>query len=400
MGRFTVVDLFAGCGGLSYGFDQAGFEIACALDSWKPAVETYGRNFNHPITMTDLSAGSALPNADVIMGGPPCQGFSSAGMRKSDDDRNTLISVFAQLVVREKPRAFVFENVEGFLTGAGGKYVFELLEPLIEAGYRIHLRKINASNFGVPQHRKRVVAIGGLGWSPSFPMHTHSTLGAPGASLLNGHHLPFSPSFGDATDGLPPAGSRKGTTIPTEHWFSAFSEADQARAKLLKPGQSMRDLPEEHWHKSFGKRANRRVSDGTPTERRGGAPSGLRRLIAMEPSKAITGGALREFVHPVEDRPLTIRECSRLQTFPDNFEFAGTQGEKMQMIGNAVPPRLAEAIARNLLSDLSEAKLEAGTGGLLSFVPTSSNGMSPILQNVVSAVNEKFKSGAQEKLCL
>ena len=374
------------------GFEQAGFEIVSAYDSWLTAVETYRLNFSHPIVHYELSASTDLRAVDVIVGGPPCQGFSSAGLRRAGDDRNTLISTFSQLVQRVKPKAFVFENVEGFLTGHDGQFVFELLEPLLAAGYRIHLRKINASNFGIPQHRKRVLVIGGLGWDPTFPAHTHSSLGAPGAALLNGYKMPFSPSLGASIADLPMAIQRvRGATVSDfDHEFSAFSKSDQERASLLKPGQRMRDLPEELWHESYKKRANRRVSDGTPTERRGGAPSGLRRLHANEPAKAITGGALREFVHPSEDRPLTIRECARLQTFPDSFRFKGTQAEKIQMIGNAVPPRLAQLIAESLAHDLALAKPQEKQGALLSFVPTASTGMSPVLKKVTAEVVRRF----------
>src|SRR5206468_12426062 len=116
---------------------------------------------------------------------------------------------------------------------------------------------------------------------------------------------------------------------------------DLERAKALKPGQRMRDLPTELWHDSYRRRANRRVMDGTPTERRGGAPAGVRRLVPDAPSKAITGGSLAEFLHPSEDRSLTLRECARIQTFPDEFTFQGTCAERAQLIGNAVPPLLA-----------------------------------------------------------
>lgn len=403
--KYSVIDLFSGCGGLSLGFQEAGFEILSSYEIWRPAVETYRENFAHPTIHCELSDSTELPLADVIIGGPPCQGFSSAGLRRQGDHRNTLISVFSKLVQRLRPRAFVFENVEGFLTGEGGQSVFELLAPLINVGYRIHLRKLNAANFGIPQHRKRVLAIGGLGWDPTFPRHTHSSLGAPGATLLNGHELPFSPSFDDALADLPVAMSSAwdAITSASDHTFNPFSPADQERARHLKQGQRMRDLPEELWHESYRKRANRRVRDGTPTERRGGAPSGLRRLSASEPSKAITGGALREFVHPTEDRPLTIRECARLQTFPDSFVFKGTQGDKIQMIGNAVPPRLAHIIAKNLANDLVRAKQTANEGALLSFVPTASTGMSPILQRVTADVESRFfcdRVSKQGELCL
>lgn len=400
-----IIDLFSGCGGLSLGFERAGFEVAHAYDNWQPAVQTYRQNFRHPISSEDLSQVSGLTQADVIIGGPPCQGFSSAGMRRDGDSRNTLVSIFSRLVATARPKAFVFENVEGFLTGGNGHFVFELLEPLVEAGYRIHLRKVNAANYGVPQHRKRVLAIGGLGWDPSFPENTHSALGAPGAHLNNKQTLPYAPTLADAIADLPPAtiSSRKKDGVNFDHSFSALGPTDRERIMRLEQGQRMRDLPEELWHESYKVRANRRVSDGTPTEKRGGAPSGIRRLRSDEPSKAITGAATRELVHPTEDRPLTIRECARIQTFPDNFLFSGTNSEKIQQIGNAVPPMFAYAIARNLKSDLLNYNNMIDSGALLSFHPTSSQGMSPILQKVCSKVKERFAVEIERKqgeLCL
>lgn len=400
----TVVDLFSGCGGLSLGFERAGFKLEASFDSWKPAIDTYNKNFHHTAHLSVLNEYSDIPRATVIVGGPPCQGFSSAGRRQPDDNRNTLVRVFARLITKQKPLAFVFENVEGFLTQAHGQFVFDLLEPLISAGYRIHLRKVNAAHYGVPQHRKRVLAIGGLGWDPTFPQHTHSALGAPGAHLGNGHHLPFTPTLGEALEGLPSSALPKGVRPDLlDHTHSPFNDAARERAQMLKPGQRMRDLPEELWHESYRKRAFRRVMDGTPTERRGGAPAGLRRLCAEEPSKAITGGASRDFVHPTEDRPLTIRECARLQTFPDDFVFVGTQIEKMQMIGNAVPILMGQRIGENLRNDLAHAKPSQISGALLSFVPTLSEGMSPVLRTVCEKVLARFPSTErieQTAICL
>ena len=198
-----VIDLFSGCGGFSFAFQAAGFRVVHAMDNWKPAIETYRANFDHNIIPCNVSPEIDLPAADVIIGGPPCQGFSSAGLRSSADTRNTLVDVFAKIVVKHLPRAFVFENVEGFLTFDNGKHVFSLLGPLIEAGYQIHLRKINASTFGVPQHRKRVIVIGGLGWTPSFPNPTTASRGAPGSTRLNRLGMPATPSFEDALLGLP-----------------------------------------------------------------------------------------------------------------------------------------------------------------------------------------------------
>lgn len=388
--QLTFADLFCGAGGLSLGFQKSGFQSVAAIDNNQAATATYDRNFPDHIRMEEISEKTSLPKVDLIIGGPPCQGFSSAGLRRSDDKRNTLVRVFSELVANQKPMAFVFENVEGFLTAGGGNRVFDLLEPLIQAGYQVHLGKINAANFGVPQHRKRVIAIGGLGWSPRFPAPTHSAHGAPGASRAF-THLPPCPTLTDALRGLPnPSLSPLGT--PDGHFTRPSSEQDLQRMRLLKPGQTMKDLPTNLWHESYRRRAFRRVMDGTPTERRGGAPAGLRRLRSDQPCKAITSGATSEFIHPTEDRPLTLRECARVQTFPDEFSFMGNSAEVLLQIGNAVPPRLAEVLAATLKEDMLAHTLPAKKpqGALLSFILTVSDGMSPALADLWERVNLRF----------
>ncbi len=393
----SVIDLFCGAGGLSLGFLRAGFRSQAAFDHWQPAVETYRANLGDHVRRVAITRDLDISCPTVIVGGPPCQGFSSAGMRRANDARNSLVGEFSRLIARVRPAAFVFENVEGFLTGARGDFVLELLEPLIEAGYRIHLRKINAAHFGVPQHRKRVIAIGGLGWEPSFPEATHAAFGVPGAHLANGMRSCATPTLADSLADLPPA-SRKGNESFSDHAIQPLSDEDSRRAMLLEQGQTMRDLPEDLWHESYRKRAFRRVMDGTPTERRGGAPAGVRRLRADEPSKAITGGVLREFIHPTEDRPLTLRECATLQTFPADFQFQGSVSEKAQLIGNAVPPLLAQRIAESLRQDLASPRPTHGPGALLSFVPTLASGMSPALEEVTRRVKQRFMSGTKQKV--
>lgn len=397
--QLTLVDLFCGAGGLSLGFAMAGFRVVRALDSFPAAVETYKRNLGDHVTCEVITEETVLPEALVIAGGPPCQGFSSAGMRRTGDHRNTLVGCFAQLVARRRPLAFVFENVEGFLTAEDGARVTDLLDPVIEAGYRVHLRKVNAANYGVPQHRKRVLAIGGLGWDPSFPEPTHRAHGAPGADLVVGR-LPAAPSLCEALKGLPRPCTSEGAN-GFDHSYTPLDGMDLLRARALKPGQTMRDLPDELWHDSYRRRAFRRVMDGTPTERRGGAPAGVRRLRGDQPSKAITGGARSEFLHPHEERNLTIRECARLQTFPDDFVFVGAAGDRVQLIGNAVPPRLGQAIAATLRKDIQRAEPSTKAGALLSFVPTLSSGMSPALESVARTVMQRFApAGGQEQLPL
>jgi DNA (cytosine-5)-methyltransferase 1 len=384
-----VVDLFCGAGGLSHGFLEAeDFELALALDHEPTAVATHKLNFPDCAAKEGDVTVFDLPQADVIIGGPPCQGFSTAGRRQLEDERNSLVGWFANTIARLRPSAFMFENVEGFLTAEGGRRVLELLEPLVAAGYQIHLRKVNAANYGVPQHRKRVIGIGGLGWTPTFPEPTHSAFGAPGATRA-ARHLPPTPTLGEALSGLP-AASTEPPGDPEDHWFVPLKGNDLTRATALKPGQTMRNLPVELWQESYRRRAFRRVKDGTPTERRGGAPAGMRRLRADAPSKAITGAARSEFLHPSENRYLTLREAARLQTFPDTFKFVGTAAERMQLIGNAVPVHLGYVFAFSLRHDLESAVVGKGEGRLVSFVPTVSEGMSPALDDITRRVNERF----------
>ena len=160
-----------------------------------------------------------------------------------------------------------------------------------------------------------------------------------------------------------------------------MDEVQAERIRTLKPGQTMKDLPESLQHPSFKKRAMRRVMDGTPSEKRGGAPSGLKRLAFNEPSLTITSAAVREFVHPTENRCLTIRECARIQTFPDDFQFCGTNGEKIQQIGNAIPPHLAKIFADTIRMYGFNNSITTREGELLGFVLTKSEGQSPALQN-------------------
>lgn len=255
------------------------------------------------------------------------------------------------------------------------------------------MRKVNAANYGVPQHRKRVIAIGGLGWDPTFPEPAYSAYGAPGAALAT-RYAPAASTLMDALQGLP-APSTTEPGAPVGHVYRPLEGLDLERAKALQPGQTMRDLPNHLWHKSFQQRSSRRVKDGTPTERRGGAPFGVRRLIPDEPCKAITGGARSEFIHPFENRNLTTRELARIQTFPDNFVFRGTLAQQDQLIGNAVPPLLASTVARHLARDLQEAEAGYSGGALLSFVPTLSLGMSPALRAVTGMVRATFNHKPQ-----
>lgn len=265
----------------------------------------------------------------------------------------------------------------------------DLIDPLVRAGYCINIHKINAAHYGIPQHRKRVVALGGLGWNTGFPPVTHRAIGIPGAEHV-GVGLPCCPTVEESLDSLPAAKPRTRTLLdPLDHSYRLMRDDDLIRINTLKPGQTMKDLPEELWHKTYRRRAYRRVMDGTPTEHRGGAPAGLRRLIGNQPSKTITSGATSEFIHPIEDRMLTLRECARLQTFTDDFRFEGTLSEKALLIGNAVPPRLAMLLGLYLAKGLL-GKPDYSSPGLKSFIVSNASIMSPSLKQTYNIIAEKY----------
>lgn len=157
---------------------------------------------------------------------------------------------------------------------------------------------MNAANYGVPQNRKRIIVLGGFGWDPTFLPPTYQAFGALGAANAF-HHLPLCPTLSDALADLPPP-ALVPPGEPQGHVVRELSPLDQQRITLLQPGQSMKDLPVSLWHESYRRRAFRRVRDGMPSERRGGAPFGLRRLRFDQPASTITSGALTEFVHPIE----------------------------------------------------------------------------------------------------
>src|SRR5699024_7821226 len=180
------VDLFSGAGGLAVGLSAAGSEVALGSDLWMPAADTYRANFpRHPflevdardLSEHDIKETGVTDGPWIMAGGPPCQGFSSAGARRGGDPRNTLVGRYAELAASMQPDVVLFENVEGFLTAEAGRYVVGLLDPLIEAGYRVSLRKVNVANFGVPQLRKRVVGIAALHRDPVDLEFTHRAFG-------------------------------------------------------------------------------------------------------------------------------------------------------------------------------------------------------------------------------
>ena len=399
-----AISLFCGAGGCSLGFKQAGYEILFASDIDSLAVQTYKANFptakciEADIKKLDFSKvlfelGLSTGDLDILIGGPPCQGFSTAGMRFWDDPRNALLKNYISAIKYIKPKWFLMENVEGLLTSRKGQYVYEVVKALIECGYQVRLEKVYSHEYGVPQRRKRVILIGNrLGIvfcfpEPTFKVHgrifrnsditlRHTISGLPQPSKVPKYLL----SYESAPETEWERYLRGKATNISDHFIPNLNPLQKERIKALKPGQTMKDLPDHLQHESFKRRASRRVMDGTPSEKRGGSPSGLKRLLFDEPCLTITGAAIREFIHPEEERPLTIREAARIQTFPDDFIFKGNSSQKIQQIGNAIPPMIARMFAEHIREDYGFKEKLNSHGILLGYCLTKANAMSPALK--------------------
>jgi len=299
-----TVDLFSGCGGLSLGFQNAGFEILAAFDNWAPAVKVYRDNFNHPIYDTDLGSEEGLEfvkslKPQMIIGGPPCQDFSSAGKRDETLGRADLTISYANIVASSKPEWFVMENVERITKS---HILKEALQIFKKAGYGISYQVLDASFCGVPQSRKRFFLVG----------HKHST-----DNFLN-------PYFNKNL-------SSKPMTL-----FDYFGKS----------------LGVEYYYRhprSYARRGIFSIYEPSPTIR------GVNRPIPK--------GYTRHEGDPVEIsekvRPLTTKERSLIQTFPEDFIFNGSKTDLEQIIGNAVPVKLGEYVAnciKEYISDRQENK--------------------------------------------
>lgn len=299
-----TVDLFSGCGGLSLGFQNAGFEILAAFDKWEPAVKVYKENFNHPIYDTDLGSDEGLEfvkslKPKMIIGGPPCQDFSSAGKRDETRGRADLTISYANIVASAKPEWFVMENVERITKSHILKDALAIFK---KAGYGVSHQVLDASFCGVPQARKRFFLVG----------HTYSADG-----FLN-------PYFAKNL-------STKPMTL-----FDYFGKSFGVEYYYRHP-------------RSYARRGVFSIYEPSPTIR------GVNRPIPK--------GYLRHESDPVEIsdkvRPLTTKERSLIQTFPEDFIFNGSKTDLEQIIGNAVPVKLGEYVANcinDYISDRQENK--------------------------------------------
>lgn len=344
--KYTVLDLFCGCGGLSLGFEKAGYNVLLGIDNWNDALVTYSVNHKNSATLcADLAKLRAeevdeiigYNKVDVIIGGPPCQGFSIAGKRIVNDERNTLYKGFVRMVDYFKPKAFVLENVPNILTIGGGIVKEEIIKDFAELGYSVVTKVLLASDFGVPQNRRRAIFVGLYnGCNFEFPLRkVESPITCKDAisdlsyeSIVDGGSYP-----------MPPQSEyqkmmRRGSKGVYNHDITIHTSQTQKIIAMVPDGGNYKDLPPELQN-------TRKVHIAWT------------RLNSQKPSVTIDTGHNHHF-HYKYNRVPTARESARLQSFPDSFVFLGNKTSKLKQIGNAVPPLLAQCIAEQLEKYLYE----------------------------------------------
>ena len=341
---YNFIDLFCGCGGFSYGFIQAGYNILLGIDNNKAAIESFTTNHNNAKTICgditqisfekDIKPLIGNKSIDVVIGGPPCQGMSLSGFRKLDDPRNSLYLSFIRLVGEIMPKAFVIENVPGLVGLYKGAIKENIIYELTKLGYAVKYEVICSVNYGVPQRRKRVVFIGIKGDVNDFifppPTELEITCGQALSDLppLIDEIGDYEQSYATKPQNDYQALMRKNQGKVINHIAAAHSESVKSIIALVPDGGNYKDLPEEY-------RETRKFNVAWT------------RFSKNKPAPTIDTGHRHHF-HYEYNRVPTVRECARLQSFPDDFIFYGNKTEQFRQVGNAVPPLMAKAVAESL----------------------------------------------------
>ena len=341
-----IIDLFCGCGGLSLGFEMAGFEATYAIDMWEKAVSTYNHNRKNKVaecvdihTLTDEKIKDLNRNGNVIgvIGGPPCQGFSKVGTRDVNDPRNHLYLEYYRVVKLVRPEFFVIENVSGLLNLSNGMFRDDIVERFGKLGYEVAFQEVIASDYGVPQNRRRVFFVGMKNRKFIFPSKIAGTISSKDAigdllplNLENGldeeHEYAMKPQndYQRSMRGDQNKVKNHQITVHTQQTIDIIS--------MVPDGGTIYDLPDEYWNvRKYRK--------------------GFERMPSFKPCHTVDTGH-RNYFHYSENRIPTARENARLQSFPDCYEFLGTKTDQYKEIGNAVPPLLAYHIANAIMEQL------------------------------------------------
>ncbi|MBP7053744.1 MAG: DNA cytosine methyltransferase [Phycisphaerae bacterium] len=324
-GKPTAIDLFAGCGGFSIGLKKAGFENLLAVEWDASCCETFRKNISPRILQCAIQEVDTFPSCDLLVGGPPCQGFSNLGERVPNDPRRQLWRHFLRALRDAQPMIFIMENVPPILKSAEGKEIQREAEKL---GYKTAGRILNAADYGTPEVRKRAFIVGSRIGEPIFPRQTHRNPNDP--MTFETHDLPCWRTVRDVIGDLPPQPDGQNW-----HIGRCPTQMSLKRYRCIPPGGNRWDLPPNLMPECW----KRKTKGGTDLFGRlwWDRPSVTIRTEFYKPEKG-------RYLHPEEDRPITHREAARLQGFDDDFAFAGKKIEVGIQIGNAVAPPMAHQI--------------------------------------------------------
>lgn len=336
----NIIDLFCGCGGLSKGFEMAGFNTVLAIDFWKDAVETFNNNHKNKVAICDdvskisndfLDDFTKKNKITGIVGGPPCQGYSTVGKRDINDDRNYLYLQYCRIVEKVKPEFFVLENVKGLLTLNNGKFKEDIVERFTKLGYIVDYKILNSADYGVPQNRNRVFFVGIKNKKFKFPKEKLKKVTTYEAiSDLTSYEDKYTTSAQTSYQ----KNMRRNNKQLKNNEFTVHTEKTIDVISKIPDGGKITDLPKEFWEiRKYNK--------------------AFQRMNSKLQSNTIDTGH-RNYFHYSENRIPTVRESARIQSFPDNFIFYGSRTSQYKQVGNAVPPLLANAIAIEIMKQIGE----------------------------------------------
>lgn len=350
--EYNIIDLFCGCGGLSKGFEEAGYKTLLGVDIEQSALNTFEKNHNGAVGMNlDLSQPESFDKIDevlmgrtidVIVGGPPCQGFSLTGPRNFDDKRNKLYLAMIETVRRYQPKAFLIENVPGMANLYKGAVKDEIIKRFTAMGYKVNCQIVCAADYGVPQIRKRLVFVGLRNSEEKFSF--------PEPILKEEDYITCKQAISD----LPPLVDELGSEVSSYigNPETEFQRKMRGNCNVLYNHVAVN-------HKDFVKQVIAQVPDGGNYK---DLPEGVgtsrnfhmawTRYASNKPSRTIDTGHRNNF-HYKWNRCPTVRESARLQSFPDDFVFTGNKTQQNKQVGNAVPVLLAYALAKQILKYLN-----------------------------------------------